>query len=248
MTSEMFDELIEALPTAVLRRVQDHRLRWQFRRCWDGSPFYRARFEAAGLTPDTFAGLSDLKRLPPLTLAELLRTEAQDWRVAPADWITGQNGPAGLPARFLTAGDVAHEQDRMARCRWAANVERPSDYGNVPESATLLRSGDFRRLGVPSSTGVLHIPHRPVDIPFVGAVVAYDCAQHDGYHLVEDHFLAEVVTSSGGRAIEDGEDGELVITDLVREASPLIRFRTGLQAAVNRLACQCGRTSARLKW
>jgi phenylacetate-CoA ligase len=45
--------------------------------------------------------------------------------------------------------------------------------------------------------------------------------------LWEDHFLAEVVDPAGGAPLPDGELGELVLTSLTKQATPVIRYRTG---------------------
>ncbi len=45
--------------------------------------------------------------------------------------------------------------------------------------------------------------------------------------LWEDHFFPEVVDPKTGEALPDGELGELVLTSLTREATPVIRYRTG---------------------
>src|SRR3954469_20803668 len=68
----------------------------------------------------------------------------------------------------------------------------------------------------------------------------------DGPHVMEGHFLVEVVDPESGEPLPDGEDGELVFTTLTKEALPLLRYRTGEIASLNREPCVCGRTSARM--
>nr|WP_258572197.1 phenylacetate--CoA ligase PaaK [Actinomadura parmotrematis] len=48
----------------------------------------------------------------------------------------------------------------------------------------------------------------------------------DGLHVWEDHFLPEIVDPVTGAPLPDGEDGELVLTTLTREAAPMVRYRT----------------------
>src|SRR5256885_13038763 len=72
MSDGYWDTRLETLPAADRRQVQHHRLVWQLRRCWDGSPYYRARLEAAGLDPSAVTGPGDLAALPPLRLEELV--------------------------------------------------------------------------------------------------------------------------------------------------------------------------------
>jgi phenylacetate-coenzyme A ligase PaaK-like adenylate-forming protein len=55
-----------------------------------------------------------------------------------------------------------------------------------------------------------------------------------------------VVDPDSGRPLGPGERGELVFTTLTKEAMPLLRYRTGDIAALDRSACACGRTLARM--
>jgi len=61
----------------------------------------------------------------------------------------------------------------------------------------------------------------------MGPGVANECIEtKDGPHLWEDHFFPEIVDPATGRALPDGELGELVLTSLTKEAMPVIRYRT----------------------
>ena len=68
-----------------------------------------------------------------------------------------------------------------------------------------------------------------------------------GQHVMENEFIAEVVDPATGEALADGEAGELVLTNLGREAMPLIRYRTGDQVVLRRGRCACGRSFARIE-
>ncbi len=65
-------------------------------------------------------------------------------------------------------------------------------------------------------------------------------------HVNEDEYICEVLEPEGDREVSDGERGELVITNLGRAASPLIRYRTGDVVIKRGGRCSCGRTFARL--
>ena len=81
----------------------------------------------------------------------------------------------------------------------------------------------------------------------VGPGVAAECPEaRDGLHVMEDHFLVEVVDPKTGAQVPDGTDGELVFTTLTKEAMPLLRYRTGDIASLNREPCVCGRPFARM--
>src|SRR5207302_977141 len=61
----------------------------------------------------------------------------------------------------------------------------------------------------------------------IGPGVANECVEtKDGLHVWEDHFYPEIVDPESGRAVSDGERGELVFTSLTKEAMPVIRYRT----------------------
>ena len=66
----------------------------------------------------------------------------------------------------------------------------------------------------------------------------------DGLHVQEDHFLVEVIDPETGAVARRA--GELCLTTLTKEALPLLRYRTGDIATVDREPCVCGRTLARM--
>ena len=80
----------------------------------------------------------------------------------------------------------------------------------------------------------------------VGPGVSGECELKDGMHIAEDHFIAEVVDPVNGMPVPDGEQGELVLTTIAREAMPVVRFRTGDLTALTREECGCGRRNARM--
>ncbi len=80
----------------------------------------------------------------------------------------------------------------------------------------------------------------------MGPGVAFECAEHNGLHLAEDHFLAEIIDPETLEVLPDGEWGELVITTLTRECCPLIRYRTRDLTRIIPGQCTCGRTHRRL--
>jgi phenylacetate-CoA ligase len=76
------------------------------------------------------------------------------------------------------------------------------------------------------------------------------CGEGEGLHLtVGGHALLELVEPDSGTpvALEDGAGGELVWTHLRREASPLLRYRSGDMGRVWTAPCACGRTSPRIR-
>jgi phenylacetate-CoA ligase len=72
--------------------------------------------------------------------------------------------------------------------------------------------------------------------------VSYGCPRRpDVLHIIEDSYIAEVIDPESGRPVPRGVTGELVLTNLGRLGSPLLRYRTSdmVQAAVED-CCECG--------
>ena len=59
-----------------------------------------------------------------------------------------------------------------------------------------------------------------------GPGVAFECVYRDGMHAWEDRYILEILDPETFEPVPDGEEGELVVTILCREAMPLLRYRT----------------------
>jgi phenylacetate-CoA ligase len=81
----------------------------------------------------------------------------------------------------------------------------------------------------------------------VGPGVSIECVEaKNGLHVWEDRFLPEVIDPATGEPVEDGEEGELVLTTLSKEALPVLRYRTGDLTTLYYDECECGRTMVRM--
>lgn len=81
----------------------------------------------------------------------------------------------------------------------------------------------------------------------IGPGVSMECYQaKQGLHIWEDHFLPEIIDPETEEVLPHGEEGELVITSLTKEAFPVIRYRTGDITSLNPEPCPCGRTHIRM--
>ena len=81
----------------------------------------------------------------------------------------------------------------------------------------------------------------------IGPGVSIECEHaQDGLHVWEDHFYPEVVDPKTGEVLPEGEEGELVLTSLTKEAFPMLRYRTGDMTALDYDTCECGRTMVRM--
>jgi len=78
--------------------------------------------------------------------------------------------------------------------------------------------------------------------------VSFECWEAPGFlHVNEGEFIAEVLDPASSKPVPDGAHGELVLTNLGRTASPIIRYRSGDIVVRRSEPCVCGRTWARLE-
>lgn len=81
----------------------------------------------------------------------------------------------------------------------------------------------------------------------IGPGVGVECPAQQGLHLFEDHFYPEIVDPETGEPLPEGEEGELVLTTLTKQAMPMIRYRTRDITAILPGRCPCGRTLRRIR-
>lgn len=79
-----------------------------------------------------------------------------------------------------------------------------------------------------------------------GPGVAFECCYKSDPHVWEDGYIVEIIDPASGNPLPDGELGEVVFTNLIRDALPLLRYRTRDLAYLHPEPCPCGRTHRRL--
>jgi len=79
-----------------------------------------------------------------------------------------------------------------------------------------------------------------------GPGVAFECPHKQGIHVWEDAFFAEIIDPETLEPLRPGEEGELVLTTLTREAMPVIRYRTRDLTSLLPGPCGCGRVHRRI--
>jgi len=133
--SEYYDEKIETMPREKLEKLQLERLQWQVRRCYEGSEFYRERFDKIGLKPDDIKSLDDIEKIPPVTKEELRQEQVNHpplgrYALAPKEnWreLHPSTGTTGIPVNTIwTQRDVENITQWTARTLWSFGV-RPGD-------------------------------------------------------------------------------------------------------------------------
>jgi phenylacetate-CoA ligase len=78
--------------------------------------------------------------------------------------------------------------------------------------------------------------------------VSFECWEAPGFlHVNEAEYICEILEPGATAAVEDGQPGELVLTNLGRTASPILRYRTGDIVVRTREHCPCGLPWARLE-
>jgi phenylacetate-CoA ligase len=174
----------------------------------------------------------------------------------------GFEGARALGALTIPGGG----QDSPTRLAWieslgaTALVCTPSYALHLVEIAR-ERGVDLRRLGVRTT---VHAGEPGAGIPAVRARIeegwgakafdhagmtemggfGYECLAQAGLHVNETEFIAEVIDPATGAA---AREGELVLTNLGRAGSPVVRYRTGDRVRLAEVPCPCGRTFARLE-
>jgi phenylacetate-CoA ligase len=74
-----------------------------------------------------------------------------------------------------------------------------------------------------------------------------ECTEKNGLHIWGDMMLTEIIDPDTLEPLGPGEEGELVMTVLTKEAMPMIRYRIKDLTSVMDAECGCGRTSPRIK-
>lgn len=101
------------------------------------------------------------------------------------------------------------------------------------------RWGDAMRKRIANELGVeLYDIYGLTEI--YGPGVAISCSAENGMHYWDDYLYFEIVDPKTGEVLPDGESGELVVTTLVKEGAPLIRFRTHDLTKFIIEECPCG--------
>ena len=77
---------------------------------------------------------------------------------------------------------------------------------------------------------------------------SFECeVQPNGTHVTESEFIVEVLNPETQEAVPEGEQGELIITNLGRIGYPVIRYRSGDLVVLNQQTCACGRSFGRFE-
>lgn len=140
------------------------------------------------------------------------------------------------PTYALRMAEVARENGLdLVNSKVRALIVAGEAGGSIPEVRAAIESAWGAR--VFDHTGMTEI-----------GALSFECHENrgTGVHVIESEFIAEVIDPNTLKPVAEGETGELVLTNLGRWGSPLIRYRTGDLVRMTRGQCACGRWFARL--
>lgn len=80
----------------------------------------------------------------------------------------------------------------------------------------------------------------------VNTGICYECNEMKGLHVIDDYVIPEIINPETGKLMPTGEYGELVLTSLKKDASPIIRYRTKDISRIIPGDCPCGRQRVRI--
>jgi phenylacetate-CoA ligase len=140
------------------------------------------------------------------------------------------------PTYALRMAEVARQEGLdLARSSVRALFVAGEPGGSIPETKKAIESAWGARMF--DHSGMTEL-----------GPMSFECQEAPGgVHVIESEYIVEVIDPQTGNEVPDGQIGELVVTNLGRWGSPLIRYRTNDQVRLTRSACACGRTFARLE-
>lgn len=301
-----------------LRALQLEGLKWTVRHTYQGSDFYRGRFEEAGVTPDDIQTLDDIRRLPLTTADDLRAGYPFPLRSVPFEQLVRIHASSGTTGKrkvlCYTQKDVNDWRTMFARCFEMAGVG-PGDRVHLAAGYGLWTAGVGFQAGI-EEAGAMAIPMGPgnldlhteflidfqptvlcstasmalllgehvaergltgkvglqklilgsevhgramdariaelfgfdvagiFDIPgmteLYGPGTGLDCRYHSGIHYWADYYIMEILDPETLQPVPEGELGEMVVTTLRKEGSPLVRYRTRDLTRFIPGRCACG--------
>ena len=135
MTGNFLQQEVETIRRSELEELQLKRLRWQVKRCYENSAFYREKFNELNVTPDNVKKIEDIAKLPFLKKDELRSEQANHppfgrYVIAPTEsWreLHPSTGTTGMPVNTIwSAQDIKSIVEFTSRTMWSWGV-RPGD-------------------------------------------------------------------------------------------------------------------------
>lgn len=102
------------------------------------------------------------------------------------------------------------------------------------------RSSGAMRARIKELLGLEHLFDVPGMTELYGPGTGLECTEHAGIHYWADYYILEIVDPVSLEPRPEGETGEMVVTTLGKEGSPLIRYRTRDLTRLIPGPCACG--------
>ena len=102
------------------------------------------------------------------------------------------------------------------------------------------RSSDAMREKIRELSGVKELFDIPGLTELYGPGTGLDCRYHTGIHYWADYYILEMLNPDTLEPVQPGEVGEMVVTTLRKEATPLVRYRTRDLSRIVPVQCPCG--------
>ena len=319
---EYWNPQVERMPVDELKELQEQKLKELVHYVYQHSPFYRKKFDDAGVKPEDIKTLDDVKKLPFTYKQDLRDTYPTGMFCVPNEQLVRFHVSSGTTGKPTIVGYTKNDIDQwslsLARALTSIGVGRgdvlqisygyglftgglgmhygaeeagatvlPTSAGNTEKQLELMQDLGTTVLACTPSymlfmneaanqSGISLKNDTKLRIGILGAepwseemrtrieessgIKAYDifgtselsgplfteCTYQDGIHIWADQFLVEIIDPETGESLPDGEQGELVITTLVKEALPLIRYKIGDLTVKTSEPCKCGRTHPRI--
>ena len=319
---EYWNPQIERMPVDELKKLQEQKLKELVHYVYQHSPFYRKKFDDAGVKPEDIKTLDDVKKLPFTYKQDLRDTYPTGMFCVPNEQLVRFHVSSGTTGKPTIVGYTKNDIDQwslsLARALTSIGVGRgdvlqisygyglftgglgmhygaeeagatvlPTSAGNTEKQLELMQDLGTTVLACTPSymlfmneaakqAGISIKDDTKLRVGVLGAepwseemrtrieessgIKAYDifgtselsgplfteCTYQDGIHIWADQFLVEIIDPETSEPLPDGEQGELVITTLAKEALPLIRYKIGDLTVKTSEVCKCGRTHPRI--
>ncbi|MBR6637560.1 MAG: phenylacetate--CoA ligase [Lachnospiraceae bacterium] len=116
MAKRYYQPEIETMPVEQIKALQSERLVKQVKHVWDNVPYYRAKMEAKGVTPDDIKGIEDLHKLPFLTKDDLRDAYPYGLLGKPLKDCVRIQSTSGTTGRRVVAFYTQHDIDLWEDC------------------------------------------------------------------------------------------------------------------------------------
>lgn len=117
---------VERFSRKKLEKLQLERLQWTVRHAYENVPYYREKFDAAGVGPDDVQELSDIQKFPFTTKEDLRKNYPFGMFAVPMDEVRRLHTSSGTTGKPTVVGytqtDLDNWADLIARCLYASGV------------------------------------------------------------------------------------------------------------------------------